>query len=53
MRNKDVLVVKNKEVGNKASASKPKNDTPPIESSKNVPEPNRKEQREENPRNSD
>ena len=39
LRNKDVPVIRNKDAGNKASASKPKGDTPSKEGSKNVSEP--------------
>ena len=52
-RNRDVLVVRNKDVGNKASTSNPKGDTPSKEGSKNVPEPKGKETREDNTRSFD
>ena len=45
LRNRDVLVIINKEATNKASTSKPKNDLPPKETSKNVIEPKGKERK--------
>ena len=45
LRNSDVPVTRNKDVGNKSSTSKPKNDTPPKDSSKNVTKPKEKERK--------
>ena len=42
--------MRNKDAGNKASTSKPKNETPSKEGSKNLPDPKGKERREDNPR---
>ena len=53
LRNKDVHVMRNKDAGNKASTSKPKNDTPPKDGSKNVTKPEGKKRKEDNPRSSD
>ena len=53
LRNKDVPVMRNKDVTKKASTSKPKNDLPPKETSNNVIEPKGKERKEDNPRNPD
>ena len=53
LRNKYFPVTRNKDARNKASTSKPKNDTPPKDSSKNVTDPKRKERKEDNPRSYD
>ena len=53
LKNRDVPIVKNKETRNKDSTSKPKNDMPPGDNSKNVSKPKGKERREDNPRRSD
>ena len=53
LRNIDVPVMRNKDATNKASTSKPNNDLPPKDTSKNVIEPKGKERKEDNPRISD
>ena len=53
MRSIFVPIVRNKYVGNKTSTSKPKNESPSKEGSKNLPDPKGKERREDNPRSVD
>ena len=53
LRNEDVPIVRNKDVGNKAYTSKPKGDIVSKEGSKNVPDPKGKDRREENLRSAD
>ena len=53
LRYMEVPVERNKDVGNRASTSKPKNDMPPSDSSKNLLDTKGKERREKNMRNVD
>ena len=48
--NRDVPIMMNKVAGNKASTSKPKNNTPPKDNLKNVTEHKEMEKKEDNPR---